>query len=122
MEGTMEFTRENLPYILTLFLGWLYVNLSASGDPADISNRVKVNSSLGVGILLGIALMYYEAPDPVTIIMPFKVIIKYVFTGFLIGCTAIGLNQVQRAMKKDSAPRQLGSPGSITFPPKTQVK
>jgi len=100
MEFT-DFTRDTLPFILTFVLGWLFVNLSPSGDPGDISNRAKINASYFVGILLGVALMFYESKDPLlATAQNYKLWIKYVLIGLLVGASAIGLNQAQKAYQK----------------------
>ena len=100
MEFT-DFTRDTLPFILTFVLGWLFVNLSPSGDPGAISNRAKINTTYIMGIVLGIALMFYEskATIPETA-MDYKMWVKYVLIGLLVGASAIGLNQAQKAYQK----------------------
>lgn len=100
MEFT-EFTRDTLPFILTFVLGWVFVNLSPSGDPADISNRAKINASYLIGILLGVALMFYESKATlIETARDYKLWIKYVLIGLLVGASAIGLNQAQKAYQK----------------------
>jgi DMSO reductase anchor subunit len=99
MDTALEFTRESLPFILTLLLGWLYTNLSKTGDPADISNQLKVNVAVLAGVLLGIALMFYESKD-VTVWPDYKTWVKYIIVGFLVGTSAIGLNQLQKNRPK----------------------
>ncbi len=99
MDTAVEFTRETLPFILTLFLGWLYANISKTGNPADISNRIKVNTAIVLGIFLGIALLFYEAPN-LSAVYSYKIWVKYILTGFLVGTSAIGLNQLQKSRVK----------------------
>ena len=94
MEITTEFTRDTIPFILTIFLSWLYANLSKTGDAADVSNRVKINGAIVFGVLLGILLMFYEAEDAIAVANNYRVWVKYVLMGFLIGASTIGLNQM----------------------------
>ena len=94
MEITTEFTRDTIPFILTIFLSWLYANISKTGDAADVSNRVKINGAIVFGILLGILLMFYETQDVSTTVHNYKAWVKYILMGFLIGASTIGLNQM----------------------------
>jgi hypothetical protein len=87
------FTKETMPFYLTMILSWIYANLSSTGDPADISNRVKINSAIFCGIFLGIILMIYEAVD-LSVLKDYKAWIGAIFQGFLIGASAVGINQV----------------------------
>lgn len=96
MEIEMEFTRDTLPFILTIFLAWLFTNLSKTGDSSDLSNRVKINGAIVSGVFLGIVLMFYEAASPSEVAVNYKVWVKYILMGFLIGSSAIGLNQMMK--------------------------
>lgn len=100
MEFT-EFTRDTLPFILTFVLGWVFVNISPDGDPASISNRAKINASYVIGIVLGIALMFYESKLSIPeTALDYKLWVKYILIGLLVGASAIGLNQAQKAYQK----------------------
>ena len=96
MEIATEFTRDTLPFILTIFLSWLYTNLSKTGDAGDISNRTKINGAIICGVFFGVVLMFYEAPDIKIVAANYKAWVKYVLMGFLIGASTIGLNQIMK--------------------------
>ena len=89
------FNASTLPFYLTIILGWLYVNFSHTGDPADISNRVKINCAIFAGVALGIVLMIYEAKD-LSVLRDYKAWIRYILVGYLVGSAAIGINQQQK--------------------------
>jgi hypothetical protein len=84
--------------ILTVLLGWIFTLFAKDGDPATLDNRIKKSVSMFAGIGLGILGMYYTATgagsNPTLVTW-----VDYIFTGILMGSSAIGFNQLMKGGK-----------------------
>jgi hypothetical protein len=94
-----------LAFLLTIIAGFIFVLMAKDNDPTSISNKIKVAVVVGVGTLLGILYLFYLAAIPETAVkVSLVTIVKYVFGGFMMGASAIGINQVWKIFSQPTTP------------------
>ena len=97
MFGLFELTPDTLPFFLTILMGFIFMAISKDGDAANISNKTKKVSVVLAGVALGVLFMFYTKALPgSTLQFDLVTIVQYVFGGFLMGTSAIGMNQLTK--------------------------
>jgi len=97
--------KDTLAFLLTIIAGFVFAMLSKDGDPASVSNKVKVAVVAAVGTLLGVLYLFYLAAIPESkITVNLVTIVKFVFGGFMMGTSAIGINQVWKTFSVPTPP------------------
>ena len=81
----------SVPFVLTAVLGFIFRIISGDGDPARVSNRLKLGLAVAGGILLGLAALQYSGKPWL-----YPLIVDYVLYGFMLGTSAIGINELQK--------------------------
>jgi len=100
-----------LAFLLTIVAGFVFVLISKDNDPASVPNKIKVAVVVGIGTLLGLLYLFYLAAIPETkVAVNLVSIVKYVFGGFMMGATAIGINQVWKNFSGPTIPPPGGQP------------
>ena len=93
-------SRDTVPILLMVLLGFLFMIIAQmfyKGDQNLISNEIKKELAVVVGMGIGILFMFYNASIPgTTMVIDFVTVIKYLFGGFMMGANAIGLNQLMK--------------------------
>ena len=84
--------------ILTVLLGWIFTLIAKDGDPGTVDNLVKKSAAMVCGIALGILGMYYTSTGT-GMTINLTTWVDYVFTGILMGSSAIGFNQLMTGGK-----------------------
>jgi len=122
MFGLFALTPDTLPFFLTILMGFIFMAISKDGDAANISNKTKKVSVVLAGVALGILFMFYTKALPGSALqLDLATIVQYVFGGFLMGTSAIGMNQL---MKGGEAPsmRIIPQPGEPVIAEKLAAK
>jgi uncharacterized membrane-anchored protein len=97
MFGLFALTPDTLPFFLTILMGFIFMAISKDGDAANISNKTKKVSVVLAGVALGILFMFYTKALPGSALqLDLATIVQYVFGGFLMGTSAIGMNQLTK--------------------------
>jgi len=94
----LQLGQYGVPVILTVLLGFVYkvINL---GDEVG-SNRIKVILSVVCGIALGLLALVYKCQLPDSkLIFNFVSIVDYILYGFMLGCSAIGIYELQKGVR-----------------------
>jgi hypothetical protein len=84
--------------VLTVLLGWFFTLVSKDGDPGAVDNRIKKSAAMVCGIGLGILGMFYTSTAS-GMVINLVTWVDYVFTGILMGSSAIGFNQLMKGGK-----------------------
>lgn len=86
-----------LPFVLTAVLGFLFSVIGKDGDPAQVPNQVKKAVAVLGGIGLALAALEYNRQAPGSSLeWTYVAIVDYVLYGFMVGTSAIGINQLQK--------------------------
>ena len=90
MEQELAIGAFGVSVLLSVILRMLY-------NTFEIGNRGKPWIAVGVGIVLGIVVMYYNLPAGVCV--GFKLIVDHVLGGFMTGATAVGMYEMTKSSK-----------------------
>jgi len=93
-------SRDTVPILLMVLLGFLFMVIAQmfyKGDQTLISNEIKKELAVVVGMGVGILFMFYNAAIPGSeVVIDLITVVKYLFGGFMMGANAIGLNQLMK--------------------------
>jgi hypothetical protein len=98
MEADIMIGKYSVSFVLTILLAWFFSLIS--DDPDTISNRLKKAIAVFSGIGLSVLALFYRAHTDTTIQIDIVPLVDYILSGFLVGTSAIGINQLMKSEKK----------------------
>ena len=98
MEAEVMIGKYSVPFILTILLAWFFSLISK--DPDQISNRVKKAVAVSAGVGLTVLALFYRAHTDPNVQLDIVYLVDYIISGFLVGTSAIGINQLMKTDKK----------------------